>query len=195
MKTCLSIASAIALALTASNTYAGGDPLREVSASVSSLTFDMPGTPPMKWDGAQTMAAAMSVGVAQMFDMVRNGVTPEGGSCPPAPLAQCTNWLKSKSAMEHMFILYTGMTAPFGFAHSCREIGNFASKVYAVKNSRQALGDVLTVISSGSKGDRNKATLLQGVAIAVYGDGSLNRETAYESAYSACQTLPRQVSH
>jgi len=194
MKNWLFVASACVLTVTSPKGHASARPLQELNAAVSSLKFDMPATERnSQFDGPQTMAAGMGVNVAQMFDMMQNGVTPERGTCPPAPLAECTSWIEAASAMKGMFMVYEmSFVSPFG--HSCVEIGNFASLVYNAKKAKRSLGEILSVIGSAS-GNFNKATLLQGVAIAIYGDGSLNRDRAFKSAYTACQTwLPQPRS-
>lgn len=191
MKNWLLIASACVVTITAAKGHASARPVQEISGAAASLKFEMPGVQPTRIDGAGMMAMAIGIGVAPMFNVVQNGLTPDRGSCPPAPLAQCTTWLEAKSAMVRMFIAYVGMIAAPSV--SCIELGNFASKVYIAKNAQLALGDILSAIGSSS-GNANKATLLQGVAIAIYADGSLNRERAFKSADAACQTLPQPRS-
>jgi hypothetical protein len=172
--------------------HASGSPLQDMRAAAASLTFEMPtsATAP-QFDGMQTMALGMGVSVAQLYDMVQNGVTAEGGTCPPSPLTQCTQWLEAQSVLKNMIVVYNSIIPLSPFAHSCAEIGDFAAKVYGAKAAKHSLGAVfLSTISYASKENPNKATLLQGVAVAVYADGSLNKERASKSASAACEGLP-----
>lgn len=78
--------------------------------------------------------------------------------------------------------------------YTCSEMGEVAANIYDVKRDGYSMSQALNAISGASGGDAQKATLLQGVAIAIYGDSSISsRRAAYNVAYSACQNTRGQV--
>lgn len=86
------------------------------------------------------------------------------------------------------FVLLLALTATPASAltYTCYEVGNIAVKVYDAKQAGNSLRAILAAIAQTSAGDEAKATLLTGIAMAVYGDNSLTRSKAYDVAYESC---------
>jgi len=133
---------------------------------------------------------AMSLGLTtdELLSMVHNGVTPKNGTCPPNPLAQCTAWLEAKTMMHDFLIIYQSVTS-FPVAGSCVGYGGLGSKIYLAKQSKYTLVDVLETIGNALTARRDEAHLLQGIALAIYADGSLDRHRAFDLGYGACEAL------
>lgn len=76
-------------------------------------------------------------------------------------------------------------------SYTCAEAADFAQKVYDTKKEGHSLSDVLRAISQNSGGDIQKETLLQGIAMAIWGDRTLTRQKAYSNTYEACSANKR----
>jgi len=171
-------------------------PLQEISHSILAIQFDAspvmalakPDAPSNKDDAVRIMAMGLGLTTTELLSKVHNGVGPKGGTCPPLPIKDCTAWLSSKTMMHDFLVVYQVIIGT-PLVHSCAKYGSFALKVYSAREDKFALGDVLETISSTLNGRQNEAKLLQGVAIATYADGSLDRAEAFNLGYGACDAL------
>lgn len=182
-----------AVVLLAPLALASGTGIAAVRDEASALKFRLPPPPKDYLDGLQMTAFAMGLPPLQLRNAIRNGVTPGGNSCPPAPLDQCTEWYDSEMMMKKMFEVFMIEVEGAAEFPSCSKMAHFAGTVYDAKNAHVRIDDALKAIASISTDNLNKATILQGIAVAIYADGSLNHKRASATTKKVCHGLPYEA--
>lgn len=169
--------------------------LHEVSATVSSLKFPMPPKGlHSSDDGVQGLADAMGLAPSELLSAAQYGITAKGEKCPTAPHESCDYWYKSGTMIRKLFAIYsaefpTGGSLGLTYYPECIDLAHFAGKVYEAKAAGSPLDDILSTIKIAADGNSGKTMLLQGVAVAIFADDSLDRAGAFQSAADACESV------
>lgn len=169
--------------------------LHELSATVSSLKFPMPPKGlHSSDDGVQGLADVMGLTRSELLSAAQYGITARGEKCPTAPRESCDYWYEAGQMIRKLFVIYSAEFLNVGalgptYYPECIDLAHFASKVYEAKAVGSSLGDILSTIKIAADGNSGQTMLLQGVAVAIFADGSLDRAEAFQSADSACQAM------